>query len=175
MKLYHGTTVSNIERLRSNSKDKEGNSVLYLTDNRTYSLFYIRDREIDFVTCGVGEDGKVHYDEKFPNQLEVLYKGRSGYVYETDVAAEMHRIRGIWICKGDAKVTGVKYIPDVYLAILDEIEKGNVIFLSYERLTENQKRKNHQGVVDYLKRGRLSPAKKMFFRRYFPEAWEDKG
>ena len=171
MKLYHGTTVSQIERLRCNSKHHAGNPVLYLTDNRAYSLFYIRDREIDFVTCGVGEDGKVYYDEKFPDQLKTLYEGRSGYIYETDVSAEKYHVRGIWVCSRDARITGMEFIPDVYQVILHEIEKGNVVLLPYESLTEEQKQMNYRGVVDYLRRGQLSHAKAQFFRNHFPEAW----
>lgn len=60
MKLYHGTTVSGLDTLRTKSCDREGNEVLYLTDNWAYSLFYIRERELDFVTCGVGDGGVVH-------------------------------------------------------------------------------------------------------------------
>jgi len=173
MKLYHGTTVSHIKVLHSNSKDGCHEPVLYLTDNRPYSLFYIRDRDIDFVTCGVGEDGKVYYDEKFPNQLQILYDRLSGYVYETDTSAQKHRTRGIWLCSGNVKVTDAEYIPNVYQAILSEIEKGNVVLRSYDTLTEEQKQMNHQGILHHLRHGARSPQKELFYQKYFPEAWEE--
>ena len=172
MKLYHGTIVDKIQVLKRNSRDKE-KSVLYLTDNRAYSLFYIRDPKVNFVTCGVGEDGKVYYDEKFPNQLEVLYKGTSGYIYETDVQAQKHHVCGIWLCNTDAWVSGVEYIPDVYQSIMEEIKAGNVVFTSYDMLTSEQKQMNHQGIVDYLHRNILTTAQKAFYSNYFPKEWEE--
>lgn len=173
MKLFHGTTMGHLEMLQSNSKDMNDNPVLYLTDNRTYSLFYIRNREIDFVTCGVGEDGKVYYDEKFPNQLQTLYDGMSGYIYETDTSAQKYRTRGIWLCSGNVNVTGSEYIPNVYQAIQKEIEKGTVVFLSYDSLTEEQREMNRQGVLSYLRQRKLPPQRESFYRRYFPEAWTE--
>lgn len=174
MKLYHGTTVPNLDRLKACSCDRDGNPILYLTDNPVYSLFYIRDREIDFVTCGVGRDGKVHYDEKFPNQLELMYKGKSGYLYETDIPAELTRVPGIWLCREDANVMGMEYIPDVYDAIRDEIQNGNVDFLPYEALTLTQKELNHQGMVhEFLRSGCRNSKRTVLLRKFYPEAWEE--
>lgn len=67
---YHGTTTPGITELRANP-------AAYLTPNRAYALFYIIDKEINWVTCGVKEDGIVHYDERFKNQAQKLYAGKS--------------------------------------------------------------------------------------------------
>lgn len=175
MKLYHGTTVAGIDTLRVNSHDREGRPVLYLTDNLPYSLFYIRDREIDFVTCGVGRDGIVRYDEKFPNQLKLLYQGRAGYVYEVEVLTESGSVPGIWLCREEAKVTTVRYIPDAYETIWKEIQKGTVEFLPYEQLSREQREQNHAGVVDFLRRFPINAAQEAFYREHFPLAWEEAG
>lgn len=175
MKLFHGTTAAGIDILRVNSRDGEGCPVLYLTDNLPYSLFYIRDRELDFVTCGVGQDGIVRYDEKIPGQLKLLYRGRAGYVYEVEASAEPGKVPGIWLCREAAKVTAVRYIPDVYEAIWAEIGRGTVEFLPYERLTPEQKAHNYAGAVDYLRRFPVNTAQEAFYRKYFPQAWEEAG
>ena len=172
MKLFHGSETSNIERLETRSIDKEGKPVLYLTDNWVYSLFYLRDRDVDFVTCGVSSDSKVHYDEKIPNQLKMLYQGRSGYIYQTDTTAEPTSIRGIWISRENTSVTCYKYIPDVYEAIVEEINKGTVEFLPYEKLTEDQRKLNHEGVLRYFLSGRPMNAKReAFYKEHFQDAW----
>ena len=142
MRLYHGTTVGGLETLHANSCDRKGNPVLYLTDNRAYSLFYIRDRDVDFVTCGVRSDGVVCYDEKIPRQLKVLYQGKTGYVYEVEADAELTKTNGIYVTSQDVKVIGVEYVSDVYDTICDEIHKGNVEILYYEELTEEQRQQN---------------------------------
>lgn len=176
MKLYHGTTEPNLKVLAAKSKDREGNPVLYLTDNWAYSLFYIRDREIDFVTCGIHSDGKVYYDEKIPDQLKLLYQGKEGYIYEVDTAAQPTKTNGIYVAGSDTEVTGKQLIPDAYQAILEEIKRGNVIFIPYESLTPEQKVLNHEGILWELQGGSaLSPAKEAFYRRYFPKAWESAG
>ena len=174
MRLFHGTTVEGLEFLTANSKDKAGDPVLFLTDNFIYSLFYIRDREIDFVTCGVREGGIVHYDEKFPNQLEVLYRGRSGWIYEVDVDAVPTKINGIYVVRDNVAVVNKLYVPDVLKAIRDEIQKDNVYFLSYGDLSEEQKLINQKGMVQWFLSDRnMHPQKVEFLRMHFPEAWEE--
>lgn len=169
MKLYHGTTVPDLEILRANSRDREGNPALYLTDNFSYSLFYIRDREIDFVTCGVDGEGIVHYDEKFPNQLDVLYRGRPGWVYEVDVEAEPTKINGIYVTRGDAGVIRAHYIPDALEAIQSEIQRGAVDFLAYENTTEEQRKLNREGILRLLEDEKMSSQKRAFFHAHFSE------
>lgn len=172
MKLYHGTDVPDLKILRPNSRDGEGRPALYLTDHFPYSLFYIRDRATDFVTCGIREDGTVHYDEKFSGQLETLYRGRSGWVYEVDVEAEPTKTRGIYVVRQDAPVTQVHAVPDALSAILDETEKGWIRLLRYEELSQEQKVLNRDGMVRYFLSGReLAPEKEQFLRQHFPEAW----
>lgn len=174
MRFYHGTTVGGLETLRVNSIGGNGNPVLYLTDNHAYSLFYIRDRDIDFVTCGVGTDGVVHYDEKVPHQLALLYQGKSGYVYEVEANAEPTKISGIYVTSQDLQIVGVEYIPDVYDTICNEIDKGNVDILYYEELTEEQKQLNNEGMRRWFlaERG-MNPKKEMFLRMHFPVAWAE--
>lgn len=173
MRLFHGTTEANLQILLPTSRDRQGDPVLYLTDNRVYGLFYIRDREIDFVTCGVDEQGIVHYDEKFKDQLKILYQGKSGYIYATEQDAQASKINGIYTFQGQAKVTSPEYIPDVYEVIRREIELGHVEFLSYEELTEEQRVLNHQGIVHMIKNVPMNPVKEAFVREYFPDAWEE--
>lgn len=174
MKLYHGTTVSGLEILRPNSVDREGNPVLYLTDNYSYSLFYIRDREIDFVTCGVREGGIVHYDEKFPNQLETLYHGMSGWVYEVEADAKPTKISGIYVTRDNAKVIGKYFIPDALAAIKEAVSQGYVKLFSYEKTTEEQRKLNQEGMVRWFQSDRqMHPKKEAFLRTHFPDAWEE--
>jgi len=173
MKLYHGTTEANLTELYTISRDREGKPVLYLTDNRAYSLFYIRDREIDFVTCGVDSSGIVHYDEKFENQLKLLYQGISGYIYETQQEAESSKINGIYLCRSNVPITKAEYIADAYDAIVQEIEKGSVNVLPYHCLTDEQKKKNHDGIVQYLRNFSLNAKRESFIRTYFPAAWQE--
>lgn len=174
MKLYHGTTIPELEVLKANSVDRDGNRVLYLTDNYPYSLFYIRDREIDFVTCGVRERGIVHYDEKFRDQLKILYQGMSGWVYEVEADAEPTKISGIYVTGDHAKVIGKYFIPDALAAIKEAVSQGYVNLFSYEDTTEEQRNLNQEGMVRwFLSDRQMYPKKKAFLRTHFPDAWEE--
>ncbi len=173
MKLYHGSTESSIAELCPRSKDKEGNPVLYLTDHYAYSLFYLRDRETDYVTCGVREDGKVHYDEWFPDQLKILYEGRSGWIYEAEADAEPHRTRGIQICRSSVTVTQKYCIENAYSAIQEEIRKGTVVVRFFAEMPKELLQQYREGLVRMLRiEKNLSAAKKEFYQTYFPECWE---
>ena len=172
MRLYHGTTAGGLDILCANSYDRNGNPVLYLTDNRAYSLFYIRDRVVDFVTCGVGIDGVVHYDEKIPNQLELLYQGKSGYIYELEADAQPTNTNGIYVISQNLQIVKSAYIPDVYDAICAEISKGNVGVVHYEELTEEQRQLNEEGMYRwFLAEQGMHPVKRAFLQAHFPEAW----
>ena len=174
MKLYHGTTVAGLETLSAKTRRNEETPVLYLTDNWAYSLFYIRDREIDFVTCGVNADGIVCYDEKFHNQLKTLYQGMAGYIYEVEADAQPSKTNGIFVTYGDARVVRQIPIEDTFDAIQKEIQKGNIALLSFEELTQEQRGLNREGMKRLLRSGgNMTEKKKEFFRRYFPEEWKE--
>lgn len=72
--LYHGTNIGGLRYIQANSKSHTtGKSVAYFTEDRCYALVCCREREFNFVTMGLREDGKQHYFERFPDQLRVLY------------------------------------------------------------------------------------------------------
>ncbi len=84
--FYHGSISSNITELKALSLlHDENKKVLYLTDNIPYALFYIWDGKHNnydrkFVTGWI-KNGITYYEELFPMQLEIFYKGVSGYLY----------------------------------------------------------------------------------------------
>ena len=71
----------------------------YFTSNRGVCTFYIRDMNINHVTCGIDEDGIPVYYEQFPQQLKILYGGRSGYIYTVINNGEIvsGHTNGVWI------------------------------------------------------------------------------
>lgn len=80
--LYHGTNIGGLRYIQANSKSHTtGKSVAYFTEDRCYALVCCREREFNFVTMGLREDGKQHYFERFPDQLRVLCQGKKGYLY----------------------------------------------------------------------------------------------
>ena len=171
MQYYHGSPVAGIEAL----KPPPG-KVLYLTSNRAYALFYIRDLEVNWVTCGVPPDGVVDYDERFPGQLRTLYAGRSGWLYACAADDSFARGSSPWIVTVDhaVSVASAVFIPDVYEAILREIAAGAVRVKRYEDKTEAQRQDILAMMVHYIFKNRLLSArtpKACFVEQRFSEAW----
>ena len=69
--FYHATNKENLKVLEPLSKCNENKTlnVVYFTENKAYSYFYIWDevrtkRKIKWVTCWL-KDGIVYYEEQF--------------------------------------------------------------------------------------------------------------
>ena len=83
--IYHGSCISGLHTIKANSKSHStGRLVAYFSEDRCYALVCCRIKAENFVTMGVGADGRQHYFERFPNQLESLYKaGRVIFIFLT--------------------------------------------------------------------------------------------
>lgn len=95
MIMYHGSPMAGITELGTLSKthDETASSAVYLAPNRAYTLFYIRDLEINYVTCGVTEQGYIRYDENFPGQLRTLYEGKAVFFTNVKSTTALKRLQ----------------------------------------------------------------------------------
>ena len=178
MIYYHGTT-EDLTKLNAVSKDHADahNSVVYLTPNRAYALFYIRDREINWVTCGVKGDGVILYDERFPDQLKTIYRGVSGYIYscEDNGSFVTSKTRDIYTCNQPVSINSKVFVPDVYEELLKYVQRGSIDVTRYESLSEDEKQDVFDMMVHSIFKNDLfnsSGKKAAFFREHFTEAWE---
>ena len=119
--LYHGTHAGGIKVLEPRSLLHGTNeSVVYLTGNRVYGLFYIWDREHTmgpaYITAGIVK-GRVIYEEQFPNQLECFYKGVSGWLYTVNGSHPNQGLKN-WTLK-DGDVVVWHYINDYSHEVAD--------------------------------------------------------
>lgn len=178
MTLYHGSTRENIKSLNAVSKDHRSadNRVAYLTSSRTYALFYIRDIEIDYVTCGVNKSGIIVYDEHFPNQLESLYRGVKGFLYHfnSDCHFEETAKRTVWVTRKPVHVMAVERIEDVYDALLTEEKKGLIKINHYESWTSEKKKDIHEMMIYslFIKDFNSMPhTRTSFYKKNFTEAY----
>lgn len=178
MIFYHATVVPNIKELNAFSKDHSTNknTVVYLTTNREYALFYIRDMDINHVTCGVGDDGIVRYHEQFPNQLAILYDNMGGYIYKCNELKCIKKTSNneVWVSNEAVKVDDVEYLPNVYDEILKYEELGKIEIIRYETLEPTKKQEINDMMVRYFYRNKdktYSEKKEKFFRDNYTNAW----
>jgi len=179
MTFYHGSPISGIKELgtRSTTHDKTKSYAVYLTPNRAYALFYIRDLEINHVTCCVTTEGYIRYYEQFPDQLKKLYQGINGYLYICNQESHFEKTNtlDVWVSRIPALVERVEYIADVYDEILKYENVGSVKVVRYETLTDERKQEIYEMMVYsiYKNNRTLKDTKKSaFYSDNFPEAWQ---
>lgn len=169
--LYHGTCLEGLNCIEANAKSHAtGGKVAYFTEDRVYALVCCRPSEENFVTMGIREDGKYHYYERFPNQLEVLYANRRGYLYVLDSAKGLVNTKGrTWESDKDKAVDRCEIIDDVYEAILEEERKGNVVVHRYQDIDPVEQKMHANYIKEHLDDNQ---AMKPFYLKNFSSLWD---
>jgi len=176
--FYHASNNGNLDELLPLSiLHRSDEKVCYVTPIREYALFYLRDMAVNHVTCGVSSEGVVIYDEQFPNQLEKIYQGRSGYLYicESSDQVTVGHTKGVWVLRQPTKISKVEYVKDVYNEILNAEKHGRIEVNWYEFHSDERKAEITEMIKDYIITSNFllsdSP-KSRFFVENFPQAWE---
>lgn len=182
--LFHGSFVSGIETLRATSKlhGEEDTKVVYLTANPVYALFYIWDaahnkRTGKYVTCFI-KNGKVYYEEQFPDQLKAFYKGVSGYLYcipHTEDFARVEDREDMWYSEKDAGIAEVRYIPDVYEEMMKYEKEGKFEVIPYDRVSPERIRDLYEYMAKKLVNNGIVQLpdceEAVFYQTYFEPVW----
>lgn len=174
VKLYHGSVIPNLNCIKANAKShSQEKLVAYFTSDRVYALVCCRKREENFVTMGLREDGKQHYFERFPKQLEVMYKNKAGYLYILPNTDGMIHTKGnTWEKDDDVLVEQYEYIPDVYEAILEEERLGNIVIHWYEEIDPKEQKMHANYIHDHLEDENNNKEYREFLIHNFSALWD---
>ena len=181
--LFHGSEVADIQVLKACSRLHNTNEkVVYLSGNLPYALLYIWDSVKHecgrkHVTAGL-KNGIIVYEEQFPNQLEVLYKGAKGYVYCVEKTEDMGTVddhENMYYSLTDVSVCDCIYIKDVYEEMMKYEKEGKfkvLRFLEAEKAKQEEWTKRIAEVI--LQRGFLheDTDKARFYKKYFKDSWK---
>ena len=119
---------------------------------------------------GIREDEKYHYYERFPNQLEVLYSNRRGYLYVIDSERDLINTKGrTWESDKDKAVDRCEVIADVYEAILEEERKGNVVIHRYQDIDPVEQKMHANHIKEHLE---YNQTMKAFYLKNFSSLWD---
>ena len=170
--LYHGTAAGGLKVIKANSRSHISEKmVAYFTEDRCYALVCCRDRSENFVTMSLNTDGKLHYYERFPNQLEILYSGRHGYLYLPDDINGLENTKGhTWESERDVPVHGYEVIDDVYAEILKEEESGNVVIHRYSEIDPAEQKMHANYIRDHI--DEEGKEMKQFYLSHFSSLWD---
>ena len=151
--LYHGTATGGLRMIKANSKSHSSEKpAAYFTEDRCYALVCCRGKNENFVTMGLKEDGKQHYYERFPNQLEILYSGKQGYIYSLpEGAAGLKNTMGhTWESEIDVPVCRCEAVDDVYSELLEEETKGNLVIHRYSEIDPDEQKMHANHIKEHI-------------------------
>lgn len=170
--LYHGSDVPGLKIIRANSKSHSSEKlVAYFSEDRCYALVCCRSKTENYVTMGVGADGKQHYFERFPNQLECIYRGKQGYIYLHASTDGLIRGKGhSWESERDVPVLQCEIIQDVYREILQEESMGNMVIHRYSEIDPSEQKMHANYFRDHLFDGGEEMAQ--FYISHFSSLWD---
>ena len=177
--FYHASNLGSLKELLPLSTVRGSDEkVCFFTPVRAYALFYLRDMEINHVTCGVSDSGITIYHEQFPDQLTKIYRGRSGYLYvcKNNTNFAIMHTNGVWAATQPMIAEFVEYIDDVYIEILKAEESGYVQVIRYESLCEEKKLEINDMMKNYIIKNGLLTAdtpKARFFAENFSQSWQE--
>ena len=169
--LYHGSILKDLEIIKANAYSHTNkNHVAYFTEDRIYALICCRKRDENFVTMGL-RDGKQHYYERFPKQLEILYKGKTGYLYKLYSNRNLaNTTMHTWESDVDVVVDECEVIEDLYQEIINEELQGNVIVHRYEEINSEEQRMHANYIRDHIE-DEDNAAYREFLITHFSQLW----
>lgn len=168
--LYHGTVIGGLCVVKANSlSHTSGKQVAYFTEDRCYALVCCRGRGENFVTMGLGKDGRQHYFERFPHQMSILYGGKRGYLYST--TAHLQNSSGhTWESELDVPVYLHEAVEDVYSELLSEENAGNLIVHRYSEIDPAEQKMHADHIKAHM--DEEGEAMKQFYLTHFGPLWD---
>ena len=145
MKLYHGSDNGDIKELKP-ILSNHNKPYVYLITNKALAVMYAYNalpRPNGFFTYGFNKDGTPYYDEYFEGQLEKLYKGKSGYLYEFESeklnVVTLPQIKGAYVSEEVVKTNTPIFIEDIYEEMLKLEKEGLITINRYNEASESRK------------------------------------
>ena len=139
MIYYHCSPIEGIKLLeprKPRSFDKPAR--VYMTTLISMALLYgVQNWEY---TYGYTKEKEIYFEEYFPNELEVLYKGKSAslYICQPD-SVETTPIPNEAVSDRPVQILEEIRIPDVYEALLEQEKLGNLRIIRYPEQSERMR------------------------------------
>ena len=171
--FYHGSYFANLPYIMANAKSHStGKQVAYFTSDRVYALVCSRSKPNRFVTMSYhADDGKQHYYERFPNQLEELYSGLTGYLYLLESSEGLENLRDhSWESCENVCFDRCERVDDLFQAILEEEKLGNVVIHRYLEIDPEEQKMHANYIKAHMEK--YSPEEKEFYYKYFSALWD---
>lgn len=172
---YHCSPVSGLTELlphRPQHFDKD--ALVYMTTSLPMALMYgIRNFEYAY---GYTKDGRIYYEEYFPDALRILYAGKSASLYEcAPQITDRTPIPNEIVSPLPVSVLREVCIPDVMEALLEQERLGALMIRRYEQLSPRTREWIfHAEKGEIMKRRLLHTPSPMadYMKLHYPDVWE---
>lgn len=141
MKLYHGSATGGITELRP-FLSGHGKPYVYLTHSQELAAIYAHNPIPGggWFTYRWDSEGRLHYDEYFPDALRTIYQGQSGWVYtcEGDFPT-LEKMPWVYLSQTPIQVTDARFIPDIYEELLRYETEGRLTIHRWDTISDKAK------------------------------------
>ncbi|MBR3935017.1 MAG: hypothetical protein IKJ57_00530 [Oscillospiraceae bacterium] len=183
MILYHGSNTFGIETLEPHLADHD-RPYVYMSTIEIVAGFYMVnavERPYYWFPYGFDRNGKVQYDELYPDALREVSEGKSGCIYAVEADEKdilpFKNIPCARLATVPMKVIGCTEINDCYEWLLEQEKLGTFEINRFEDKSEKEMQWWYKTILDYIDRKRMIETPDCsyaeFVRRKFPKVWED--
>lgn len=181
MKVYHGSSIGNLEVLNPNVADHKIPYVYFTTNEVVATLYTVNPLKPPYYwfPYGFNKDGLVNYTEVYPDAMKEVYANKVGYIYECNVDEEKLINPTHIVCarlsSEPVKVSRCIKIPDVYES-LQQFEKNSKLFVNYYcNMKKDQLEIWYEMIVDDIKNQNLLSkpdcSYSQFLKDKLPQVW----
>ncbi len=174
MTYYHCSPTAGLTVLEPRKpKSFEKPARVYMTTLLPMALMYsVQNYEY---TYGYTKEGQIYFEEYFPNELEILYRGKSASLYLcAPKSTESTRIPNEAISEEAVQITKEIHIPDALEALLEQERLGNLIIRKYDTLSDRALEWIRKTQAEIIQKNDLihTPGPMAhYYREHYPESW----
>lgn len=122
---------------------------------------------------GFEKDGRLRFEEYYPNALEDTYKGIEGYIYSCSKIDQYQKldikIPNTFITAQKTTVDNCEFIPDAYNEMINAEANGLITILRYNEFISNIKRREwlKKTIIDEYRNNSAHPDYRFFLESRF--------
>ena len=184
---FHASQIGKIKTLEPRISN-HNIPLIYFSDKRENVLVYLSNavekvcKEGRFTfdglwykwgSYGFEKDGRLRFEEYYPNALEDTYKGIGGYIYscsKIDPYPKLDiKIPNTFITAQKTTVDNCEFIPDAYNEMINAEANGLITILRYNEFISNIKRREwlKKTIIDEYRNNSAHPDYRFFLESIF--------
>ena len=184
---FHASQIGKIKTLEPRISN-HNTPLIYFSDKRENVLVYLSNavekvcKEGRFTfdglwykwgSYGFEKDGRLRFEEYYPNALEDTYKGIGGYIYscsKIDPYPKLDiKIPNTFITAQKTTVDNCEFIPDAYNEMINAEANGLITILRYNEFISNIKRREwlKKTIIDEYRNNSAQPDYRFFLESRF--------